>query len=391
MSVKSSIVQFSTVLALMGAGAAEAHPYYAADYGTVVVSNQTAASMMVTVDGRAIPVGAGRTQSFQARAGDVYVRATYRQFGLDRVLTSRQVSVRAYRSAAVVLTTPAVGYVKVENEADRPADLLVDGRVLTSFAPYQTRLVAMTLGCHDLAMVAGTWTIDRQRLDVAPFAEPMFEAQMPRANDVVVVNPLPIPLQIVTDRGLVRTVDARGQTVFDSVPLGSFHLTARRVSGERVDDVVATVRPDVVGTWRVDPPVTGLVDVQNREPMSTRLMIDGRMLRSLAPDQDARFELALGAHHVELIDERGRSVYESCVTVQPYDVSTLYVGSREVGRNDDGQYDEDRRDDGRQGDERGDEGRYDDGESHHRSDAERAYTDEDRWDRQSDDAEHARH
>lgn len=370
MSVKSSMISFSTLFALMGVGIAEARPYQPTYqptyYGSVYVTNQTVATLYVTVDGQAVPVGAGRTQSFQTRAGDVAVRATYRQFGVERSLASRSVYVRPSRASAVVLTSPSTGYVKVENEADRSADLIVDGRVLTSFAPYQTRLIAMPVGCHDLAMVAGSWTIDRQRLEVGAFGEPTFEAQMPHFNDLVVMNPLPIPIQLVTDRGMVRTVEARSQTVYDDVAIGSFHVSARRVTGERVDDIVATVRPDMVETVRIDPPSAGLVDVRNEAPVPTRLIVDGRTFRSLAADQDTRIELSLGQHHVEVIDDRGRRVTDTWVCVEPYDVSRIYVGPREVSHND--------------------------GDSHHRSDAERASVDEDRWDRESDESnESGRH
>ena len=231
MSYPSSFATLSALLLLAGTGAAEAHPYYPPVYGTVYVTNQTPATLLVSVDGHAVSVAPGRSLPFQAREGEVAVRATYRQFGIDRGLATREVYVRSSRPASVVLTPPATGFVKVQNQADRPADLLVDGRVYTSLQPYQTRLVSMTVGCHDLAMVAGSWTVDRERLDVAPFAEPMFIAEMPRVNDLVAYNPLPIPVQMVTDRGQARLVDALGQTVFHDVPIGAFHVTARRVTG----------------------------------------------------------------------------------------------------------------------------------------------------------------
>lgn len=367
MSYSSSFTLFSALLALSVTGTAEARTYYPPTYGTVYVTNQTPASLLVTVDGRAASVAPGRSLPFQAREGEVAVRATYRQFGIDRGLPVREVYVRSSRAASVVLTSPSTGYVKVQNQADRAADLLVDGRVYTSLQPYQSRIVPMTVGCHDLAMVAGTWTVDRERVEVAAFAEPMFIAEMPRVNDLVVYNPLPIPLQVLTDRGQSRTVDALGQTVFHDVPIGALHVTARRVTGEQVDDVVATIRPDGITSWRVDAPTRGLVDLLNDEPVSTQLLVDGRYTRSLAPGQDAHFELALGSHHVELVDERGRRIEDTWVTVDPFRTARVLAQDDRVGS------------------------RADDEERYH-SDAERAYDDEDRWDEQADEAHaHCQH
>lgn len=356
-----SFVTLTALLALSSSGAAEAGTYYPPAYGTVYVTNQTPAPLLVTVDGRALSVAPGRSVPFQAREGEVAVRATYRQFGIDRGLPVREVYVRSSRAASVVLTPPGTGYVKVQNQADRAADLLVDGRVYTSLQPYQSRIVPLAVGCHDLAMVAGSWTIDRERIEVAAFAEPMFIAEMPRVNDLVVYNPLPIPLQMVTDRGQSRLVDALGQTVFHDVPIGAFHVTARRVTGEQVDDVVATIRPDGVTSWRVDAPTRGVLDLQNDEPVTTQLLVDGRYTRSLAPGQDAHFELSLGAHHVELVDDRGRRIEDAWVTVDPYRTARVVAQDDRVGY------------------------RSTDDERHH-SDAERAYDDADQWEEHADEA-----
>jgi len=367
MSLKSSIVQFSTVLALVGPSIAEAHGYYPTEYGTVYVTNQTGAAMFVTVDGQAMPVASGRTQVFQARAGEVGVRATYREFGADRVLTSREVYVRSSRPASVVLTPPSVGLVRVENQSDRTASVLIDGQLVASLQPYQARILSTPVGCHDMAMVAGSWTIDRERIDVRAFAEPNFIAQMPRVNDLVVVNPLPIPIQLVTDRGQVRTLEPRAQLVFDDVAVGTFHVSARRLTGERVDDINASIRPDMVTTWRVDPPSSGLVDIRNEEPVPTRLIVDGRMIRSLGADQDTRVELGVGQHQVQLLDDRGMRLLDTWVTVDPYDIGRIYAAAPQVGRNG-----------------------YDQRDDHQRSDAQPAAVaeeDVDRWDRQSDEAE----
>jgi hypothetical protein len=352
-----------SLLALVSIPSADARSYrygQAPNYevvaqGSVYLTNQTSAALSITVDGVSIVLGAGRSQIVQARAGDVYVRATYRQFGETRVLSARTVYVRPGRSSGVVLSDPTTGLVKVENDSDRAADLVVDGRVVTVFGAHQTRIVSVSLGRHDLAMVAGAWTIDRTVLDVRAFREPVFISEMPRANDLVVVNPLPIAVQLSTDSGMSQVVEARGQAVFAQVPLGSFHVSARRLTGERIGDIYATIRPEARTSAQVDAPALGLVAIHNDAPMGVSLLVDGRRVRTLGSEQDARIELAPGGHHIEAIDERGRRILESWVTVDRYATSQILIPSAREHRD------------------------HDDRQSHNgrgeddRSDAERAY------------------
>ncbi|MSP55282.1 MAG: hypothetical protein EXR69_06730 [Myxococcales bacterium] len=281
--------------------------------------------MFVTVDGQALTVAPGRTTGFQTLAGDVSVRATYRQFGTDRVLVSRQVAVPAGRSASVVLVPPSTSLVRVQNEADRSADLMVDGRVVASLAAYQSRLVTLPVGYHDLAMASGAWTIDHERVDVRAFSEIAFVAQMPRVNDVAVFNPLPITVRVVTDSGQTRTLEPRTQTLFASVPIGSFHARAVRLTGELVDELYGTVRPDVDLSLRVDSPSTGLVDVTSHTRSVLTVEIDDRTRRSLTAASTTTLELSLGMHHVEIVDDRGHRVLDTWVAVDPYATQRVYA------------------------------------------------------------------
>lgn len=332
-----------SLVALAVPPVALAHPdrYDAAPYrdpaptGTVYVSNRASGTVTAVVDGVSVVLPAGRTQAVRARIGEVQVRASVRVFGQERVLAFRTVAVRRDGAAYVTVVDPTTALVRVENESDRPAELRVDGRFVASFGPDETRMVSVAVGAHELAMVAGGWTFDRARMVFAPCGEAVFEAEMPRSNDLVVQNPLPIPVQVQADRGATVTIDAYGQAVLRDLPLGGVHVEARRLSGQRVDEAYATIRPEAPTTVRVDAPTTGLVDLHNDAPFLVRVVVDGRTVRMLAPEDDAELELTLGVHDVEVVDDRGHELLDRDLAVDAYATARL------VARMPDRGYDED--------------------------------------------------
>lgn len=294
-----------------------------APMGTVYVTNRASAAATVVVDGVSYVLPSGRTEAYRAHVGDVQVVASVRVFGQARVLANRTVYVRADAAASVSVVNPTTALVKVENESDRAAELRVDGRYVASFAPDQTRVVSVPVGAHELAMVSGGWTFDRARMSFAPCGEAVFEAELPRVNDLYVVNPLPIPVEVRGDRGTVAVIDAYGQTVLRSLAVGGFHYAVTRLSGERVDELYGTIRPEGASTVRVDAPTTGLVDLHNDAPFVARVEVDGRVVRVLGSEDDARLELALGGHHIEVTDDRGRKILDRYIEVEPFDTERL--------------------------------------------------------------------
>ncbi len=329
----------SALLARLALPVAEAHSYdgwrtYASPYGasgsasayafgTVYVTNQASQPVTVMVDGQVQTVGAGQSTSFRSHAGDVSVRATYRQFGVDRVLTSRTVAVPGYRAASVVLAQPTTSLVRVTNDTGAVADVQIDGQVYAELAPDQSRLITLRLGRHDLAMVADGRSLDHACLDVEAFGSSEFVARRPREDDVAVLNPLPIPVRVTTDTGIVRTVNAGSQTVFEDMPVGPFHARVERLSGERVDDVSGLVSDDRRLTLTVDAPSTGLVALSNPDESPLRAELDDRTYRCVEARQTLTLDLPLGEHHVELFDARGDRVLNTWIEVDPYATSRL--------------------------------------------------------------------
>ena len=153
------------------------------------------------------------------------------------MLAFRTVSVRREGAAYVTVTDPTTALVRVENESDRPAELRVDGRYMGSFTPDETRIVSVPVGAHELAMVSGGWTFDRARMSLSACGEAVFEAEMPRSNDLIVQNPLPIPVEVHVDRGCAATGTGTGLRRFARSSSTHSCARSRRSYRQRADGV----------------------------------------------------------------------------------------------------------------------------------------------------------
>lgn len=332
--------------ALAGGGHSRAYPGHhdPAPTGTLVVQNRAPVAITVRVADREVrTLGPYATQVFTVPAGEPRVRASFVQFGVERVLEDRRVYVPPYRSATVDVAPERTARILVSNVNPEPAELLVDGRFVDSLAPFQEEVIAVPAGYHELTLraVGSGRALGRTRMDLRAMTEPRWRVEAPRYADVVVVNPLPIAIDLVCDRGLHRTLAPGARTVYEDVPFGTFHLTARRMTGERVDEEYIPVRTAIDATWRIDPPRTGLVQLDSEHWLPVTVRADGRAVASLAPDQDLRVELPLGWQHVEVRDAQGRTLLDTWVDVDPYDTERVRFGYDRHQRAYDGRVDAD--------------------------------------------------
>lgn len=297
--------------------------------GRVIVFNQSGGTVTVAVSGQSgRTLTPWQTGELWTRPGEVTVRATYVQFGAERTLQSDRVYVAPGRATAVTLAPEDTARVLVTNQSRFQATLLVDGKpVGSSFLPGEARVVATRLGPVDFAMTADGRTLERARLTMRAFEEPRWIVDPPVTGDLLVVNPLPIPIQLVCDKGLVRTVAAYGQTTYANLPMGTFRLTARRTSGEYVDAESNVIRPGATSSWRVDAPRTGFVSLDSDHFLGTEIRVDGKRMATLAPGGATRVEAKVGWHEVMVLDDRGRVVLSTWIEVEPFDVARLSFGT----------------------------------------------------------------
>lgn len=335
-----SLIPLSVLLALSAglAPGASAHPgetYSPAPafaptpgwYGRITVTNTAGGPVTLSIEGLpARKLATWETATLAVPPGQRRVKVAYVQFGVEHVLENRRLDVQPTSSAYFSVRAERNARVLVRNNYDLSGAVRINGRDVALLAPHEARVLTTTAGNVFLEMTVGNRVVDQKQLNLVPFAEPTWTVDPPRVADLVVSNPLPIPVVLTCDRGLVRTLGPRSQTVYDDVPLGTFHLTARRVTGEYVDDATSAIRYDVANVWRVDAPATGLVNLDNNNPIPSRVLVDGTQRASLAPGVDSRLALPLGWHEIAVIDMQNRRVLDNWVEVRPYDTTELRFG-----------------------------------------------------------------
>ena len=303
------------------------HRGYGPPPGRVVVTNQSGGDVTLVLGGEVRELPAWRTTELLAMPGEVILRANYKQFGTTQVLETDRLFVNPGRTVSVTLGAEDTARVLVTNQSGFYAQLEVGDRPNASFKPGESRIVSLPLGRAELEMTAEGRTFARTRLDLRPFEEPRWLAEAPRVGSLVVTNPLPIAIQLVCDKGLVRTVAAFGQTRYADLSPGTFRLTARRTTGEYIDRESAEIRVGGMTGWSVDAPRTGFVTLDSDHFLGATVEIDDRRMVDLAPDGQHRAELTVGWHEVEVRDERGREIADRWIEVKPYDVATVAFGS----------------------------------------------------------------
>lgn len=293
--------------------------------GQLLVVNESGGTVEVALDGRTFEtLRPGGQLSVPVAPGATSVSATYRQFGATRLLETETAVIKPNRTAVVVLDPEDDAFVLVRNATRYDADLIVDGRYAAHLGAGTTQVVEVDVGSGRFELVARSGrSLGTTRMVARPFTDHRWTVELPTVADVTVTNPLPIPIELTTSRGQVRSVPAYGRTVYDDVPLGTFQLTATRVTGEIVDVETLVVREDGANGWRIDAPTTGLVWIDSEHFDSTRVIVDGTTLAALPAWGEQRLELPIGWHHVAITDERGRVVEDTWIEVDPYELAVV--------------------------------------------------------------------
>ncbi|MFN7143368.1 MAG: hypothetical protein ACK4YP_06295 [Myxococcota bacterium] len=318
-------------------------PGHGPPVGRVLVTNHSGGAVTVTIGGGGTrEIAAWQTVDLPVAAGETTLRATYRQFGAERLLQSDRLYVTPGRTTGVTLAPEDDARVLVHNDSPFYAQLFLDGRPDASFAPGEARVVTTDVGRADLSLVANGRTLERQVLELRAFEERRWIVSPPRLGTLVVSNPHPIDVKLVAENGIVRTVPAYGTATFADLPPGELDVTARRATGEYIDREEAQIRPGATTAWRIDAPRTGFLTLDSDHYLGVDVKIDERRMTSISPDEVERLELSVGWHEVEVRDERGREILDTYIEVKPFEVARASFGRGYHERADRDDHDRDR-------------------------------------------------
>lgn len=296
--------------------------------GSIMVENDAGAPLTITVDALSFETAPGERVLVSLPPGDHRVTASYLQFGVKQTYFSRDILVAPEAAITASIPRETVARVAITNPAPFGATLSLGGRELGRIEAGKTLIKSAPVGAQQVVLRFDNGTTDSEILGMAPYAEHRWTADPPPVTgDLLVQNPLPIPIELVCSRGLVRTVPAYGSTRYDGVPAGVFSLTARRVTDEPIDAEGLKVVPGRTVTWRVDAPTTGLVSIDNDLGVPSRVYIDGAPRLSLSAEHNQRLVLPLGWHRVTIRDAHGRELQDRWIEVKPYDTSTVHYGN----------------------------------------------------------------
>ncbi len=339
MTSPSLILLFSTALPTLAAtpsssplvsvgGSVGTRPASVQHHATALVHNNSGTTLTLFIDHLpAFTTAPNERLVLALSPGDHLIRAGYDQFGSKQVYFAERLTVVPGRAATTIVPAETTARIAIQNPEKTGATLLVDGVSAGRLEAGATRIQSLPVGPHAMALVFDDGRQDHETLSLQPYIEQSWIANPPPPTGTLVVqNPLPIPIELVCSRGGIRTVPAYGSTRYEHLVAGNFALTARRITDELIDQEAPRVIAGRTRTWRVDPPTTGLIHVDNDLGIPSVVDVDGKPRLSLAAEQDRTLLVDLGWHLMRVRDARGRVVQERWVEVQPYDSSALHYG-----------------------------------------------------------------
>lgn len=212
--------------------------------GDVMLSNQSGGTLTVRVEnaygGSATTrvIGAGQTLAVRMPAGETRVRATYLQFGQERVLETERTYVTPGRRSWVTLDPEDEARLMVRNNNPVPATFVVDGQVFGQVAPRSAQVFTVRPGCHTVSLRVGERTLESRRMELYAFAEPMLQVEAPRDGFLDLDNGHWLAATVRVDGATRAQLDA-GRDLRLLLPVGWHKVEIRDVQGhELVDDWV---------------------------------------------------------------------------------------------------------------------------------------------------------
>lgn len=227
----------------------------------------------------------------------------------------------------VVAPRPSAASLVVVNDTGRPLDISVDGRAWATVWG-RSEAIGLPPGNHQIVASVDGRHVDAWSEVFHPRSSRTWRVSAPAFGEVVVSNPLPIPVQVTAWSGATQVVGPRGEVMFTGLPVGGMSFQVTRMSGLPLDGLSVNVDPWAVSSVRVEAPRLGVVWLESRDGRDLAVYVDGRYSGRLAARSALALEVDPGRHRVDLVDDRGRysqTVDSMTVDVDRYQEARLDV------------------------------------------------------------------
>ena len=244
---------------------------------------------------------------------------------VTRTAAQAQLEVRAGRDTPWRLSTSG-GTLTIDNRADEPLAVAVDGRARGLVAPLETTTIDGLRPGSRLVRVVGAetgLTLDRE-IVLSSGARATWSVD-PRFAVVSVENASPEPQLLFLDSHPAGRVRPGERLTLSDVSTGDHELAAVGQSSNTRTRTRVHARPEAPASWTVRG-VSGALVVRNERPESVRLYLDARALGTLTAGQTARFaDLSCGQRVLEAYGLDSRRTIRTRVSLSRDDEASWLI------------------------------------------------------------------
>ena len=294
--------------------------------GHFIVDNDRFITVYAYVDGRRLgTVEPEETQAFAVPTG--YHRLEVRcakgssLFRDEELVRPREV-VRAEIDAWE-------GKLIVENETPFGGTLYIDGQDKGWLASGDERVLVLAPGTVDVTLRGQGMVLDSETARIRTGQRTFVDAEEPAFAELDLVNPLPVAVEVrVEGSGTIRLPPGARRTLH-GVEVDEVDVEIRLAStGRLIERCDVKVSPYTGGELRVPVPKEAPLALHNTGSRTLKVFIDGRFVATLSAYADRVVEVDVGWARLEIRDDRGRTLEEQRIEIDPYDNRDLRVGAR---------------------------------------------------------------
>ncbi|GEM_PF-6746796 len=221
------------------------------------------------------------------------------------------------------------GLLLFENHTPFGGTVYVDGEEHGWLDAGDQRRIVLAPGRAEVTLRGQGRLLDQDTVVVRTGQRSTLFAEPPAFAELEVVNPLPVAVIVRLD-GLseIRLAPGDRQTLL-GVDVGRVGAEVRLASSGRV---IERRGVDVLayegGQLLLSAPDSAPIAVHNTSQATLELFVDGRLVATVQPYGDVELDLDVGVLRLDIRDERGRTIEQKRLDIDPFVNRDLRVGSR---------------------------------------------------------------